>query len=380
MVIITLRSVMVAPGAPETHLDRMLSIERAKMFGESSVWVSNPGYALLDRYARDLPGVEKLSIVSSPQVVASFLEGRKIESHLRRTDGAFWEIMSFDFVEGSPYTEREVDQGSPVAVINETTRRRFFGDGRAVGCDLRADRQRFTVVGVVRDVPFTRTLSFAEIWVPLTTAKSSSYRDRLLGGFSGILLARNRDDADAINAELGRRLASAQLPDPEHYDTLQAGAYTRYQELARDILGNSEHFEPRPGRLTALIVLLALLFMVLPSLNLINLNLSRILERASEIGVRKAFGASSSTLVGQLLVEGVAVTVLGGLIGLALSALVLAAIDASDRIPYATLQLNWRVFLYGLGLAVVFGILSSAYPAWRMSRLHPVEALRRRPR
>jgi putative ABC transport system permease protein len=121
---------------------------------------------------------------------------------------------------------------------------------------------------------------------------------------------------------------------------------------------------------------MALLFMLLPTLNLVNLSVSRILERASEIGVRKAFGASSQTLVQQFVVENVALTVVGGFLGFALSQLVLSALTASGFLAYAHFTLNGRIFMVGLALAVFFGVLSGAYPAWRMSRLHPVEALR----
>ena len=102
---------------------------------------------------------------------------------------------------------------------------------------------------------------------------------------------------------------------------------------------------------------------------------SRILERASEIGVRKAFGASSLTLVGQFLVESVILTLLGSLFGLLLSALALVWLGNLDLIPYAHLSLNLKVIVYAIGLALVFSFVSGAYPAWRMSRLHPVEAL-----
>ena len=118
------------------------------------------------------------------------------------------------------------------------------------------------------------------------------------------------------------------------------------------------------------------LFMLLPAINLINITVSRILERSSEIGVRKAFGASSMTLIGQFVVENVILTLVGGVLGLVGSWLVLRGISESGLIPYAQYQINWRVFLYGLGLALVFGVFSGVYPAWKMSRLHPVEALK----
>ena len=125
----------------------------------------------------------------------------------------------------------------------------------------------------------------------------------------------------------------------------------------------------------ARLLLLAPLFMALPALNLININLSRILERSSEIGVRKAFGGSSWNLVGQFLVENIVLTLLGGAIGLLLSLVVMQIVNQSDMLPYVRIYPNLRVFFAALGLSVLFGLLSGAYPAWRMSRMHPVQAL-----
>ncbi len=116
--------------------------------------------------------------------------------------------------------------------------------------------------------------------------------------------------------------------------------------------------------------------MLLPAVNLVNLNTSRIMERASEIGVRKAFGASSRTLVGQFVVENLVLTLVGAAVGFVVAALLLQVINASGMIQYAQLQLNYRIFGWGVLLAVAFGLLSGVYPAWRMSRLHPVLALK----
>ena len=193
----------------------------------------------------------------------------------------------------------------------------------------------------------------------------------------GIIVARDKADFPAIKAELQARLGRVELPDPRTYDTLRGGADTLFESWSRVFFGQQTGADHAVW-LRGVVLLGMLLFMLLPTLNLININLSRILERSSEIGVRKAFGASSRTLVGQFITENIILTLVGGGLGLLFSWVALAAVSASGAIPYSDLQLNLRIFLYGMALAVAFGVLSGAYPAWRMSRLHPAEALSRR--
>jgi putative ABC transport system permease protein len=92
--------------------------------------------------------------------------------------------------------------------------------------------------------------------------------------------------------------------------------------------------------------------------------------------VRKAFGASSRDLVGQFVVENVVLTVIGGVLAAFAAVLVLAVVNRAGVIPYAQLALNVRVLLWGCAFALFFGVLSGAWPAYRMSRLHPVDALK----
>jgi putative ABC transport system permease protein len=372
----------VARMPPETRQDRTLGVYFARMIGEHNRWYSEPGYLFLDRYTRDLPGVERMSIFSKPALVNSYLNGVRIASSLKRTDGEFWKILDFPFLEGGPFTSDDVANARFVAVVSATTRRRFFGDGPAIGKTLEADGQRFRIVGVVEDVPELRTVPFAEIWVPLTTAKSDAYRHELLGDFCGIYLARSRDDFPAIREEFRSRMKKVELP--RGFKTIYALPETPMEHVASAILGGTpfrqlvveDTGDISLARFWGAAAVLGLLFMLLPTLNLVNLQVSRILERASEIGVRKAFGASSRTLVGQFVVENVALTVVGGVLGFLVSRLVLDALTASGFLAYARFTMNPRIFLYGFGLAVFFGVLSGAYPAWRMSRLHPVLALR----
>ncbi|HEX9945278.1 MAG TPA: ABC transporter permease [Thermoanaerobaculia bacterium] len=383
MVVTAIFDHALAPHAPETRSDRTLGIYQLSMRGPNVSMNTEPGYGFLHRYVRPLaalPEVERVAIVSLARPVVSYLGGRKIESTLRRTDGEFWQVLDFQFLEGGPFTAEDERNARFVAVISETTRQRFFGGKPALGRTLEADGQRFRIVGVVPDVPVLRFSSAADLWVPISTAKSQSYQDRWMGDFIALILARSRADLPAVKAEFEarRREAERHLPDPKTFKTLVGSADTLF-EGAVHRFGPGDSVQVQPGRVRATLFLLMLLFMLLPTLNLVNINLSRILDRASEIGVRKAFGASSRTLVGQFVVENVVLTLIGAAVGLVLAGLVLGALNASGVIAYAHLNLNYRIFLYGLALALFFGVLSGVYPAWRMSKLHPVQALRGRP-
>jgi len=134
--------------------------------------------------------------------------------------------------------------------------------------------------------------------------------------------------------------------------------------------------ETAPRRMILLWILGALAFMALPAINLVNINLSRIYERTSEIGVRKAFGAATRDLVLQFVVENVALSLIGGVIGLAGAFTLLKIAVLFPQVPFLTFHLSWRIFAATLALAIVFGLLSGVWPAWKMSRQHPVLALR----
>lgn len=359
------------PHEPESKLDRTLLVQAVAMIGPQMHRGSPPGYKFLNEYVRTLPNVERVSIASNQKSVTSYLEGKKISSVLKETDGEYWNVFSFEFIEGRPFTADDDQLGNRVAVINEATRAKFFAGAPAVGKTIELDGRRFTVVGVVRNVPITRFVPFSDIWTPIGTNRSSAYRNELLGGYVGIVVAKSRDDFPELKREFAARLKQVPLPDPKMYSRFEAGLETQLETIARLGMGQSN-----PAALRAVIAVLVFLFMLLPAVNLININVSRILERASEIGVRKAFGASSRTLVGQFVVENLVTTFAGGILALILAALVLELVNASALLPYSQLALNWRVFAYGMLFSFAFGLLSGVYPAFRMSRLDPVNALR----
>lgn len=383
MVATALLDHVLAPRTPEVRADRTLGVYRLLMTGPGWISTANPGYAFLDRYVRPmakLPFVETVALVTNPEPAISYIGGRRIESLMRRADGEYWKVLSFEFVEGGPFTEADNENRNFVAVISETTRDRFFGSGPVVGRTIETDGQRFRVVGVVRDVPALRITSYGDLWAPISTEKGTGYREQWQGNFNALILGRDRAALPQIKAEFQSQLREAEkhLPDPKKFKTLGAGADTLFEAAARLYLPPGGSVENPAGRLWIALLAALLAFMLLPTINLVNINLSRILDRSSEIGVRRAFGASSRSLVGQFLIENLVLTLIGAGIGFALAAGVLQALNASGVIPHAHLAVNYRVFSYGLILALVFGLFSGVIPAWRMSKLHPVKALRGR--
>ena len=103
---------------PETRPDRILSVQAVKMEGKESISTGPAGYAFFDRYFRNLPGVERMSLMSQPSTVVSYWKGARLKSILKRTDADFFRILEFDFLEGAPFGETDVEGGRFVAVIN----------------------------------------------------------------------------------------------------------------------------------------------------------------------------------------------------------------------------------------------------------------------
>ncbi len=152
------------------------------------------------------------------------------------------------------------------------------------------------------------------------------------------------------------------------YDELYALAFNDYKYYSN----------PGKGRKVMYLILgsIILLFSIVPILNLINLNVTRILERSSEIGVRKAFGADTRNILIQFLFENVVQTLIGAVLGLIMAVLLIKYINASDALEGTNLVMNYKFFLYSFVIAIFFGILSGILPAWRMSKLDIAHAIK----
>jgi putative ABC transport system permease protein len=129
--------------------------------------------------------------------------------------------------------------------------------------------------------------------------------------------------------------------------------------------------------LSSIILGIALISLLVGGLSVVNTMTMAVSERTREIGVRKAIGATSGTIMRQFVAESGVIGMMGGLLGLGIGCLLAYVFNAAGNDSGTQLFLvTTRLALGSVSFALVLGILSGLYPAWHAARLNPVQALR----
>lgn len=364
------------PSGVEGRSDRFLQV--TTLVSESkdgnSVMTGPLGYKLIEKYLKPMKSTQLVSAVTSPITVSIYQDDRVTELMMRRADAEYWKILDFKVLEGRVPSTEDVALGRFVAVLTADIAAKLFSGAGALGQRLNVGGQTFEIIGVVEAA--MQLNAYADLWVPVTTDPSTEYRNQMSGNFFALLLGKSPQELPSIQAEVAEIAKRIQFDDPEQWAVAYFWADSKLDFFARGLFRNERVTDSGAGLLLIIIAIMMILFMLLPALNLVNLNTGRILERSSEIGVRKAFGASSRTLVVQFVIENVLLCLFGGLLGLIAAKGVLLWLEGSGLIPYLKVDLNLAVFFCGLLITTAFGLLSGVIPAWKMSRLHPVQALK----
>lgn len=379
IVVVALMNNFMNPSYPEPFRDRTLYVNQVKQQSEdkSSVSISAAGFHLIDHYLKKMETPEKVGMIQSYGTTSNtFLNNQKITLECKLTDEVIWEIFDFEFLQGKPYNAANIKSNDYVAVISNAARAAYFGDQQDVlGESIELDNMSYKVIGVVKNAAQAPPFPASDVYIPYNTSMQKEYEKKeFRGSFVGVLLAEKVSDIPAIREELQDIISRIELPADELLPVLSAKAVTMVEQYARMIARNDD--ENAVAILFAIVIGGMLLFIMLPTLNLININVSRIMERASEIGVRKAFGATASTLARQFIVENIILTLIGGAIGLLIAYGALQIIETIDVIKYSELKIDFNVFLIAILLCLLFGILSGVLPAVRMSRMQVVNAIK----
>jgi len=367
---------VISPDYPDYKRERSLYVTTMEMSNSKEGWLnrSDVSFYFLDHYVSRLKNIEMMAISSNAKASNAYVNNQKIVIEYKYTNADYWKVLEYAFSEGKPYTQQQIDNAEYVAVISIKTKQEYFGDEpKVVGKYISADNINYRVIGVVDNVPKTLDALAGDMYLPYTVAKDNYNKPELMGGFNAVLLAKTKADIPKLKEEFDQMMKKIPTSTKE-FDTLYSHADSYFTSMTRRMAGDGK--DSGTSTVIGIASLFVLLFLLLPTINLVNINITRILERSSEIGVRKAFGASSKTLVYQFIVENMILTFLGGLIGLFLSVFVIYFINDLQLIENVYLKINFSVLLYSFIACLFFGLLSGVYPAWRMSKLNVVKALK----
>lgn len=250
-------------------------------------------------------------------------------------------------------TRGEVVGASRVAVIGSDVRDEFYPGQEPIGRSLDINGQPFKIIGMLAKKGGSLGGSQDNlVYVPVTTAQTMlSTRD-----ISAMLVeVADVDTIEAVKAQVERALK------PRFGE--QFTVFTQEQTLG--ILSTLL------GTLTAMLAGLASISLLVGGIGIMNIMLVSVSERTREIGIRKAVGARTYDILSQFVIEAVMLSVMGGLVGILIGAGGALAIQ-----PWVPAEVTpWAVVLAFVFSAVV-GVFFGVYPAYRASRLDPIEALR----
>ena len=273
-----------------------------------------------------------------------------------------------EIASGSMFDEAAADSGRKVAVLGQTVVNELFGEGvDPVGQRMRVGPIPFTVIGVLAPKGQSGFQDQDDIVVvPLDAARS-----RIIGrGVSGdqvnqiYVKATDEDALFQLEQDVAELIRERHRIQPGAEDDFNVQNLTSIQEAAQS----------STATFTILLAAVAGVSLVVGGVGIMNIMLVSVTERTREIGLRMAIGARRSDVLTQFALESIALSLFGGLIGLAIG--VGGALLMSQFGDWPAAIPAWAAPL-ALGFSTFVGVVFGAYPAWRAAQLDPIEALRR---
>jgi putative ABC transport system permease protein len=281
-------------------------------------------------------------------------------------------VRDWQLTRGGFFTAGDITSAGKVCLIGQTLVARLFQTRNPIGATVRVKNVPFRVIGVLEGkganlggedqddillIPYTtvrRRLegsNFNDVHAILASARSPEQMSEAKVAIKQLLLERHA-------------ITPGGLPDFEVYDMTEvAKAFTKIT-----------------GTLTLMLSAIAGISLIVGGVSIMNIMLVSVTERTREIGIRMAVGARPRDILRQFLAEAVMLSCLGGVVGFGLGVMVSAC--ATVAINSFVAGTNWPMVISLRAAVVAFlfaagvGICSGYYPAWRASRLDPIDALR----
>jgi len=283
------------------------------------------------------------------------------------TSPDYFEIRNWPIALGAAFTQVDIESGTKVIVLGQTVVDKLYGPSAdPVGQSVRIGSIPFQVVGVAAKKGQSAT---GQDYDDAAFIPYSTFASKVQGGLSKYL--RGTIMVAATSADTTSKAQSditALLRDRHHVPT---GGDDDFQIRNLSEIAGAQ--QQGTDTMTTLLASVAAVSLAVGGIGIMNIMLVSVTERTREIGIRMAVGAKPNHILSQFLIEALSLSVAGGLIGVAWGVGVATYLAARFKWP---MLIQPDVITVSVGFSALVGIVFGMYPAWKASKLDPIDALR----
>ena len=316
--------------------------------------------------------------------LADGLHDRNVK--VKMTEPGFFHFYQYRFIEGAPFTEDDFDNGRQQVVVTEEIAK-LVAKGHAVGSTISINNSDFRICGVVETPSELTERCVADVWWPYTAKGWLDYQNENYHEIPVMVyFSVPADRRDAFKQELKEVEARYNSLHKDNPVDMFGRLYTHYAWIGREL---NDLFNGWDSNVLWYIVPSVLFLLFVPAVNLSGMVASRMERRLPEMAVRKAFGAKRRTLLWQVVVENLVLTIIGGIVGLCIAWLclygwrdwvfVIFAYGATtyNAVPILKGEMFFGPAIFAIALLVccVLNVLAATLPAWLSLRRPIVESM-----
>jgi len=347
----------------------LLTISPARTFGREGV--AGAGGSSETLTLDDAKAIESSSQITTVNSVSPELQKRSQVTAGRNNTNtqiigvypAYLDIHKLSLASGVFVSDRDVENLSKIAVLGSQVVTDLFGEGAdPIGQTIRIGGTMMRIIGTIASRGGRGFQNQDDvIYIPLSTAQKQLFGSSILSSIA--VEAKSSDVMTLAQDQIGYLLLDRhKLSDPAEAD------FSIFSQ--NDILNTASQVT---GTFTALLGGIAAISLLVGGIGIMNIMLVTVTERTREIGLRKALGAKSKTIINQFLTEAIILTFTGGLIGMALGVIISFILAKVMSMPFTV---SPQSMLLAVGVSGLIGIVFGLYPARKAAALQPIEALR----
>ncbi len=281
--------------------------------------------------------------------------------------GDYLAMNGYDVEQGRGFSMHDMETAAPVALLGSEAAGELFPSGEIVGHTLRIGDVPVTVVGVLREKVFRFRKGQNNIF---------RWRNRLVAVPASLVTSRMQGDAyhrlDRVTFRIPDLTVMAQFT--KSLQSMLTGTHRQQRDFRLDDVAARLKRQASQGDVYNIVFLLSgILALLGGGMVNVNIQMASLKDRVREVGVKMAIGASGGEIFKAFMTEAFLMTLFGTCLGLVAGVIFSKVITASIGVP---LSISPMSFAWASGLAGAFGFLFALYPAWKASRLSPMEALR----